>query len=33
MRSLACDLSHDASKEFLIDYFEEIRIKYLKNIK
>ena len=30
MRALACDLPHEASKEFLIDYFEELRIKYLE---
>jgi hypothetical protein len=27
MRSLACDLPHEASKEIMIDYFEELRIK------
>jgi hypothetical protein len=30
MRALACDFPHEASKEFLIDYFEELRIKYLE---
>ena len=30
MRSLACEVPHEASKEFLIDYFEEIRLKYVK---
>lgn len=30
MRALACDIPHEASKEFLIDYFEELRIKYLE---
>lgn len=27
MRALACDLPHEASKEFLITYFEEQRMK------
>jgi glutathionyl-hydroquinone reductase len=29
MRSLACELPHDASREFLFDYFEEIRLKFI----
>ena len=29
MRSLACELPHEASREFLFDYFEEIRLKYV----
>jgi len=29
MRSLACELPHEASREFLIDYFEEVRLKYV----
>jgi len=29
MRALACDIPHEASKEYLIDYFEELRMKYL----
>lgn len=29
MRSLACELPHEPCKEFLIDYFEEIRMKYV----
>lgn len=29
MRALACDIPHEASKEFLIDYFEECRMKYI----
>ena len=29
MRSLACELPHEASREFLFDYFEEIRLKYI----
>lgn len=30
MRSLACEIPHEASKEQLIDYFEDIRMKYIK---
>jgi len=30
MRSLACDIPHEASREFMIDYFEEIRIKSIE---
>jgi len=30
MQSLACDLPFEASREFLIDYFEEIRFKFIK---
>ena len=30
MRSLACELPHEASREFLINYFEEIRLKYIE---
>ena len=29
MRSLACNLPYESSKEFLIDYFESLRMKYL----
>ena len=29
MRALACDMPHEASKEFLITYFEELRLKYI----
>jgi len=30
MRSLACEIPYEASKERLIDYFEDIRMKCLK---
>ena len=33
MRSLACELPHEPSKEYLITYFEEIRQKYIENKK
>jgi hypothetical protein len=29
MRSLACEIPHEVSKEFIINYFEEIRLKFL----
>ena len=29
MRSLACDTPHEAAREFLIDFFEELRGKYI----
>lgn len=32
MRALACSMPHEASKEFLIDYFEELRMKYVELI-
>lgn len=31
MRSLASNIPHEASKEFLIDYFEELRLKYTQS--
>jgi hypothetical protein len=33
MRSLACELPHEPSKEYLVTYFEEIRQKYIENKK
>jgi hypothetical protein len=33
MRSLACELPHEPSKEYLVTYFEEMRQKYLENKK
>lgn len=29
MRSLACNLPNEASREFLIDYFDNLRMKFL----
>lgn len=31
MRSLACELPHEASREYLVNYFEQIRQKLLEN--
>ena len=31
MRSLACELPHEPSKEYLVTYFEDIRQKYIEN--
>ena len=30
MRSLACELPHEASREYLVNYFEQIRQKLLE---
>jgi hypothetical protein len=30
MRALACNIPHEASKEFLIDFFEDLRLKYVR---
>lgn len=29
MRALACNMPHEAAREFLIDFFEELRLKYV----
>lgn len=33
MRALACNMPHEAAREFLIDFFEELRLKYLTMTK
>lgn len=30
MRSLACDTPHEAAREFLVDFFEELRIRFVQ---